>query len=435
MNVRRRVRALAVALAGAVGASALLIAAPSGAAVEDGMATELNGVRLEATFNDPYVGMMADSKSASYPGDNTILYDYQRLVDSVPEGSVIRAGIRSASSTGNDVNNLTGPGKVIAESFQRAIARGATVKAVQNAAHKDNPAAKKIASMLGSNHKWCENETPKGTRNTACLSNAEGASMHAKYALFSRAKDRSGKEWTHVVWISSANFDNNAGGKFGYNNAITVYGDQELYSQLLNGLWGPMFDSSFAIADFYQNGRGAYSSDASRVTVYASPETARGVDLFTDRLDPFIPEADCDVYVQHVRFTRASAADRLKDMAAGGCTVKALTYKQPQGGTAARQADDYLAPGVKSIFMSQARMTMRCAPIHDKSILVRARTNSGGALRYFVFAGSHNLTKKAQTTNDELIIKVESKDLYVAFREHFRTAWVHSDPVTGRCIF
>lgn len=389
------------------------------------VATYNNGIRIEATFNDPFRG--ADKNGALR--DTNILRDYVRLVDSVPRGSVIRAGIFNASG---------GTGSTIYNSFEAAQDRGVRVHAVQSGKGKESAVQQDIAKLLGANHTWCQNKTSDGSRNTACLSNQKTGNMHMKFALFSRAKDKNGKEHKHAIWVSSANFTNASGNNL-YNNAITIYGDSDLYDQLRTGMWNKMVDPNYATSDFYNPSadRGLYHSKKSKVTIYVGPDATPGVDMYADRLKPFVADKDCDVYVQHIRFKRTlpsfgvPPAERLKRMANGGCTVKALTYRLPKGAEA-NQAD-YLAPTVQTIFTDTKGMTMRCAPIHDKSMLIRARTSEGGALRYFVFGGSHNLSTTAQRYSDEMIIKVDSKDLYVGFRDHFRKAWANSDALGKAC--
>lgn len=443
-----------------IGAS-FLAGGTSQAAMSAGVSVDKNGATIEATFNDPYVGKKPDYKGADYPGDNTILNDYTRLVDAVPKGGSVRAGIFNASGNA---------GGAVYTAFSSAKKRGVSVQAVLSKKTATTGPAKNILNLLGNDAHICANEAG-GRTNGACLSNAQGDKagelgglMHAKFALFSQTKDRKGATRKNVVWISSANFADNAGGARGYNNALTIYDDESLYKQLEQGLWVPMFkgirpngtigEADRGVSDFRGmevrdatakkviSTYGTYNSTKSGVTVYVSPDSST-TDLYGGRLNDFLgvtaTSADrdetCQVYVQHVRFKKTATAKELKRLAGTGCAVKGLTYKQPAGGSKAEQQSNYFPAAIRKIWNDTANMTIRCAPIHDKTVILKSPTSAKGSTRYFVLAGSHNVTPSAQTRHDEIIVKVESEALFKGYQKHFQAAWGHSDPVSSSCIF
>ena len=61
--------------------------------------------------------------------------------------------------------------------------------------------------------------------------------------------------------------------------------------------------------------------------------------------------------------------------------------------------------------------------VHDKFVIANARAGDSAENRFLVFTGSHNLTTSANSENDELFVRYESKTLYTAFQRHFKNAY------------
>jgi phosphatidylserine/phosphatidylglycerophosphate/cardiolipin synthase-like enzyme len=81
---------------------------------------------------------------------------------------------------------------------------------------------------------------------------------------------------------------------------------------------------------------------------------------------------------------------------------------------------------------SPIRVTFYERP-HDKVMLVDARCGASTAYNQVVYAGSHNFTDQALTSNDELFLKIGShpggREIYDGFVQHFTNAW---DPAGAR---
>ena len=338
------------------------------------------GWRIELVPSDPAPGGT----------DATIENQFARLVAAVPAGSDIRAGFYDlgSSATSRPYTSLVA-----------AIGRGVNVRMVHDSkANEAGTNARRLATRLGAaDFHFCDHGN-----NSACISTKANTIMHAKYALLSRSEDATGRAWTHVAWIGSANFSATSG-KRSQNNAIVVYGDTALYTQLRDKLFNKQFHDAGPASDI----AGGVTGEAG-VTVYGTP-SGTGRDDWAIRLAPFLAatkQPGCVVVAASPDFTdgRLAVATQLATLAKRGCAVTVYT-----------RAASRLGPGVKRA-LDGANIAHRVQPtLHDKMIAIRARTSTTGALRPFVFAGSLNLKTSG---SDELLVKVEAQRLFDAAVRH-----------------
>lgn len=354
--------------------------------------------------------------TSSTDKDFTVLNKHTELLYGVPAGSAFRGAFYDTKSVGLTQSNGY---PTLLDALTRANSRGLGIlRVIQDGSQSVEPVPQQIASLLGSsNHRWCG----KGG-NTACVSTASGAVMHAKLGMFSRTRDSQGTERTYALMASSANHSQASGTNL-FNNAVVVYGDQQVYEEVRDNIWGPLWNmTSFADNDFLKPGGTGYAiSSNSNVTFYASPES--GPDTIAARLAPFLggPASECKVNVMHRAFTnaRSAVADRLIALKNAGCQVRVIVYLSDAAklGTQVQAA------------LTNAAIPIRSAPIHDKLITISSKTSPTGIVRYFTFTGSQNLTAPGWRTHDEILVKVNSRPIHDAAAAHFDAAWAIGTPV------
>ncbi|HEY0252048.1 MAG TPA: phospholipase D-like domain-containing protein, partial [Kofleriaceae bacterium] len=222
-------------------------------------AVDGDGWRIEFIANDPEPGS----------SDSTIEDQYARLVAAVPQGSEIRAGFYDMGSSATSKPYT---------SLRDANARGVTVRLLHDGqANAAGTNAKRLASALGGDDfHWCDHAS-----NIACISTKANAIMHAKYSLLSRTRDTAGREWTYATWIGSANFSATSGKK-SQNNALVIYGDHALYTEMRDHWFTTQWHDAGPASDIASGVTG----DAC-VTVYGNPYTNTTTDVWALHLSPF----------------------------------------------------------------------------------------------------------------------------------------------------
>lgn len=274
----------------------------------------------------------------------------------------------------------------------------------------------------------------------ACLGSKTTSSQHAKYVLISAGWKREGSAigfHSNIVWMSSANATGSSGYQ-AYNNSVTVYNDEQLYS----GLKGEIFDvqaaRSWPSNDFYDNpsGNGYIHASDSNVSIFASPENTAGRDQWVERLRDITPGAGCSVGVMQAVFEDERSWEIARELenlrwtswpsSSPKCNVYVLVGQTETGAA-------NMGTSVKDILCDSTKpVVVRSHPkIHDKSLIVNGIYN--GSAKQVVFAGSHNFSERARDANDELLVRVGhgSGAIYNGFSQHFSAAFnsSHADPV------
>jgi hypothetical protein len=238
-----------------------------------------------------------------------------------------------------------------------------------------------------------------------CKSKAATASMHAKFALFSRTTDSSGNNQNYVVWISTSNLDLGSGHGIG-NSSITIYGDKALYDNLKSQYWDPMFDPS---RDYQTAARDGIRGSLGGFAFYPSPAPSDSIAQYLDAQYNSIKtrkkgEAKigyCEVVVVQSHFTKArtsvlAALTKLKDK----CNIKLSLLERDFTNaqyTAASDAFDW-------------RST------HDKIVAIKYLNTSGKPVTT-TFFGSANLNAGGLNHN-EMTLKTTSPEVFHAVKAH-----------------
>lgn len=345
-------------------------------------------VRTETHFTD----------ANKEPRDETILNHLVRLIDDTDKGESIDIAIHSITAN------------PVAKAIINAHEKGVKVRVVHNGedfeSGDDSP--KKLKNALGSAHRWCGDVATGGGRGGGkggggCISSHDSSLMHSKLVLFSKTKDSTGAPRENVVWFGSANMTWATGAK-SYNNTTTVYGDKTLYTRFrtkyFERLWlghplprNDLFDQD--------SGRGYFTSAASGITVFASPE--QDSDLVLARLKRIAPDDECEIDIaQSMIFdSRMEVVNEVVRLKKAGCKVRVTANNlqdQPKAAFAA------------------AKIPVKKNRTHDKIFLVDAKV--GDKRQKLVFTGSHNWTQSANSVNDELLVKIANPAVYSSFKKH-----------------
>ncbi|MGC3994762.1 MAG: phospholipase D-like domain-containing protein [Propionicimonas sp.] len=363
------------------------------------------GVKVEIYNSEPWVPTSGD--------DIVILKKYNSLINNAT-GSVRL----SLYNWGNN-DKLPDSADRLSTTIAAARSRGVDLRAIANGTNYNLPdyvpAGLVNAMLADGTYHVCNTPTgvPNTNAQTSCEANSivagdgegSGSTMHAKFATFQNSTDATGTSWQWVSLITSANhassnWDNS-------NNAVVVYGDKALYDAL-NAWWDSMNS---------ETDTGNLSVGTQATTLYTSPWS--GSDPVAGRLDAFTKYSTtggCQVYVTENEFnnSRVAVADQLVKLHDDrDCTIKVLV--------------SVIGSTIKSKLAGKASIIVATENIvHDKSILIKAATNSSHDPRYFFFAGSQNLNESGWKWDEETFLKVElTASAYAALRSQFGDHWVH----------
>ena len=351
----------------------------------------LGGHQVRLHFSNPLSPCVPDALGT--PGrDMNIHREVVRLVDAVPARERIDGHLYAATVP------------EIGAALRRAQDRGVRVK-ISGDGYLATSTDLIMADLNALHeHRWCLVGSARG-----CITSDPVGISHTKVFTFSatRAPDR--VLHRDVSWFGSAN-KTIRGGAAQFNNAVTVYGDGTLHSGL-TGYLDRLYALSPRTTDYYDPSSGRGYVRAPAASVYASPEAQ--TDLVVDRLDDVTPDSACRVRVMQaaVRATRMAVVRQLVRMKSGGCLVHVV-------------ASEVAAEPLQAL--KSAGIPVRRALVHDKAFVVHGKY--GSTYRSRVYTGSHNLSGRANTTFDEIFVKLApetstSSPVYAAFLRHFRDAY------------
>ncbi|MCL2465106.1 MAG: Ig-like domain-containing protein, partial [Micrococcales bacterium] len=233
----------------------------------------------------------------------------------------------------------------------------------------------------------------------ACISDVSGAFNHSKYALFSKAKDSTGKMWSNVVWLTSANMNSGSGGAKS-SLSIAVFGDKAAYDGLTRGVWQAAWTGK-AGAAYRKAAAQGIQGVTKGITYYPSPRTR---DFDAEFLESMTNKAlgtkksGCSVYLVHSRFTsaRTRVADGLAALADDGCTVRIVLDVNNLRDLTGK----YFAMSKK---LRKLVSNVEVGEVHDKTLTM---TYTAKGKQYATaWVGSENLTSTG-LGSDELQAKI-----------------------------
>ncbi|MEV0387419.1 phospholipase D-like domain-containing protein [Nonomuraea sp. NPDC050643] len=313
------------------------------------------------------------------------------LVRRTPSGETIQVAHFVMSGTA---------GSEFAAELLKAHQRGVNVRVILDGDQRGSAVAAQLAAGLGTDvagGSWTHVCTGPMSGGTAACIGDKG--QHNKFYLFSRAGRAS-----DVVVQSSANLTDLNSTTY-WNNAVVLTGDRRLYAA---------YDAYFADLaaerknlDYYRvvqtrQARAHFFPKASGdpVTDHLAKVSCRG-----GRTTIRVGMSEWDAY-------RVAIAERLRDLAGGGCRVQ-IVY-------------GIMDDAVKTVLAAQPRVELRTlgsggalpGRIHSKYLLVEGSYDGERDARW-VFTGSHNYNETSLRRNDETLLKLGDRSLYRQYVANF----------------
>lgn len=252
----------------------------------------------------------------------------------------------------------------------------------------------------------------------ACVSDYAGMDMHSKFALLSQAKDSTGKVWSDVTFVTTANTNGQSGGKTA-NTVVVVYGDQNLYNGMINNVWNPMMQQKATAGYWTAAGKGIVGS-LPGVVYYPSPR-ALGADgkpldfeflYLRDRMvsNGGPKKTACTVRIVQSMFSsgRQGIGNALQGLKKDGCKIQVVLDKD----FVLDLASSYFA---MSEWLKDIIGNIRYQNVHDKTMTVTY--TAAGVTSKAAFTGSANYNAPGLRA-DESVIKVSSAPAVDAISLH-----------------
>ncbi len=252
----------------------------------------------------------------------------------------------------------------------------------------------------------------------ACVSTYNGADMHSKFGLFSRTKDATGKVWSNVTTVTTANLNGTSGGRAA-NTMVVVYGDANLYNGVLSDVWEPMMAEK-ANSAYWDAATNGIKGSLDGVTFYPSPRAKVGgsmVDFEFNYLRSKMKKYggptkySCKIRIVHSMFStgRQGIGNALKALKAEGCSIQTVLDK------------DFVLILTKNYFAMSKWLGsiiggIRYQNVHDKTMTMTYKTASG-AYSYAAFTGSANFNAPGLTA-DESVIRINHETGVKAISAH-----------------
>ncbi|MFF0739577.1 phospholipase D-like domain-containing protein [Streptomyces sp. NPDC004111] len=262
-------------------------------------------------------------------------------------------------------------------------------------------------------------------KGRSCLSSSASGINHNKFLLFSSLGGGAAKQ---VVLQMTSNLTPSNYSRY-WNSAVGVAGNAELYAA---------YNDYFVKLGKQDRANWKYTyANAGDYKVYFFPRA--GTDDTTDTVVNTLDNVACTwtdsagthrtaIRAAMLKITRQGVADKLRSLAAAGCTVD-LVYSETDTGT-------------WNALHGQTRLTTRCYQhdddandqtpnriVHSKNLMIDGMY--AGAREKLVFTGSHNWSGPALRDNDESMVRINSDTLYNAFVSNFNDTRTAAYPGTS----
>ncbi|MDF2707403.1 MAG: hypothetical protein K0R62_3055 [Nonomuraea muscovyensis] len=365
-------------LAAAVMAAAAL-AAPAAASASTCADAPDTAVTPRAVFNDPVGGDAA-----------AIVRTLCGMIRQTPAGASIQ--VAHFVMSGAD-------GTAFADELLRAYRRGVDVRVVVDGDSRGQTVARRLADVLGTDtatRSWLHVCTGPMSGGTAACIGDKG--QHNKFYLFSRTGGAS-----DVVVQSSANLTDLNSSTY-WNNALVLPGNRRLYAT---------YDAYFADLaaerknlDYYRVVQTGAAGGAVRASFFPKADG----DPIVEELDRVSCEGGATVRVGMSEWDtyRVAIAEKLRDLAGRGCTVR-IVY-------------GIMADDVRRLLQAEPRITLHVlggggalpGRLHSKYLLIEGPSNG-----HWVLTGSHNYNQTSLRRNDEALLKLNNKAIYQQYVRNF----------------
>ncbi|TDD20849.1 phosphatidylserine/phosphatidylglycerophosphate/cardiolipin synthase family protein [Nonomuraea diastatica] len=362
-----------------------VLAGPGPAAASAGTCADAPAtpVTTAAVFNDPVSGDGA-----------ALAQKLCGLVRQTPSGARIQVAHFVMSGAA---------GTEFADELIKAHQRDVDVQVVLDGDRRGAAIAEKLTAALGTDtsaRSWlhvCTGPPSGGT--AACIGNK---GQHNKFYLFSRTGDAS-----EVVVQSSANLTDLNSTTY-WNNAVVVPGNRRLYAAYA-GYFADLAAERKNL-DYYrivQTG-----GPGGSVRAHFFPEASG--DPIVDQLGKVSCRGGTTIRVGMSEWDtyRVAIPQRLRDLAAQGCTVR-IVY-------------GIMADEVEELLRAEPRVELRTlgdggalpGRVHSKYLLVEGSYDGDRHARW-VFTGSHNYNETSLRRNDEVLLRLGNRRVYEQYVANF----------------
>ncbi|GGT85332.1 phospholipase D-like domain-containing protein [Streptomyces lateritius] len=394
-SIRRRVYAAGTALILAAG----VLGSAQSATAEEVLPAEVAAVpAMGPLFNDP--------TSADPARQNAIKDRVREFIAAADTGSTIQMAIYHLwdNAVAQDLANARN-------------ARGVNVQVVLDETSVSDPAGSPdsyntLKAALGTDITKSSYVT-LCAKGRSCLASSTSGINHNKFLLFSSL---GGGAVTQAVLQMTSNLTPSNYSRF-WNSSVGFAGNSTLYSAYTS-YFAKLARQDRANWDYTYAGAGDYK-------VYFFPRAGTTDD--TDTVVNALDNVGCTwsdsagthrtaIRVAMLKITRQAVADKLRALAAAGCTVD-VVYSETDSGTWAA-------------LHGQTRLTTRCYQhnhdgdagtpnriVHSKNLMIDGMY--AGAREKLVFTGSHNWSGPALRDNDEAMLRITTPSVYDAFVANF----------------
>jgi HKD family nuclease len=373
----------ALAASAITGALALAGGGPAVAASSTCADAPVTPVTTGAVFNDPSDGDPA-----------ALVRTICGLVRQTPPGARIQVAHFVMSGTA---------GTEFADALIEAHRRDVDVQVVLDGDTRGAAIAAKLSAELGTDPaagSWvhvCTGPPSGGT--AACIGNK---GQHNKFYLFSRTGGASG-----VVVQSSANLTDLNSSTY-WNNAVVLPGNRALYAAYA-GYFADLAAERKDL-DYYRVVR--TGSRGGPVHAHFFPKASG------DPILAYLGKVSCEggttirVGMSEWDTYRIAIPEKLRDLAARGCTVR-IVY-------------GIMDDEVKRLLLAEPRVELRVlgdgsalpGRVHSKYLLVEG-TYDGVRDARWVFTGSHNYNETSLRRNDETLLRIGNRAVYDQYAANF----------------
>jgi hypothetical protein len=396
---RRSLTVLTMLAASAVALPVLALSSPATASAGTCADAPETPVSVGAVFSEPVGGDPV-----------AIVRKICALVKQAPAGARVQVAHFVMSGTA---------GTEFADELIKAHRRGVKVQVILDGDTRGRTVAARLASGLGTDRSagsWLHVCTGPMSGGTAACIGDKG--QHNKFYLFSKTGDAS-----NVVVQSSANLTDLNSTTY-WNNAVVLPGNKRLY-QAYEGYFKDLAAERKNL-DYYR----VVNTGSAGGSVRAHFFPRAGDSAATDPVVEHLGKVSCQGGGTTVRVGmsewdtyRIAIPEKLRDLAAQGCTVK-IVY-------------GIMDDEVKQVLRSEPRIELRTlgtggalpGRVHSKYLLIEGGYDGDRDARW-VFTGSHNYNLTSLRRNDEALLRLNNKTVYQQYVANFDTMRAAAVPVT-----
>lgn len=236
----------------------------------------------------------------------------------------------------------------------------------------------------------------KKKKKGACIATDKTADMHSKFGLFSQARDSKGKLWKYVTLVTTANLNGASGGSAA-NTTVVIFGDKNLYQNMIKQVWTPMMNEK-ANAAYKKAAANGIKGSLPGVVYYPSPRTIDFEGNYLKSLLTKVNRSNCAIRVVHSMFStgrRSGIGQTLKTLKGQGCKIRIVLDKDFVAKTFQQyfNMDKWLASFISDI---------RYQNLHDKTMTI-----TNGSTRA-LFTGSANFNGPGLYADESVILLNQS---------------------------